>query len=191
VFLNEENVRDLQGVETKVGDSDQLMILPSIAGGMDRLQSVDHAALRANQAIIIGLSLAAYILDAAWLAGLVALAMLVGTMLEVPAFGFIYKVLLKPRGWVQPNVLADNLEPHRFAQGFGGVVEAVGSVLLATGFGVGWALVWLVIALAALNLFGGFCVGCAVYYWLQRLSVPGFVKAPPPGVVPGARPKAS
>jgi len=54
---------------------------------------------------------------------------------------------------------------------------------------LGWGLVWVVIALAALNLFGAFCVGCAVYYWLNRLKVPGFVKSPPAGTFPGMRPK--
>lgn len=33
LFLNDEDVRHLQGVETPLQDEDQLMILPSIAGG--------------------------------------------------------------------------------------------------------------------------------------------------------------
>lgn len=33
LFLNDEDVRHLQGVETPVGESDRLMIIPSIAGG--------------------------------------------------------------------------------------------------------------------------------------------------------------
>ena len=57
--------------------------------------------------------------------------------------------------------------------------------------GAGWALVWLVVALAALNLFVGFCAGCAVYYWLGKLRLPGFVKSPPPGTFPGMRPRGS
>jgi len=66
----------------------------------------------------------------------------------------------------------------------------VGIVSLGLGaVGLGWGLVWVVIALAALNLFGAFCVGCAVYYWLNRLKVPGFVKSPPAGTFPGMRPK--
>jgi hypothetical protein len=48
-----------------------------------------------------------------------------------------------------------------------------------------------VVALAALNAFGGFCVGCAVYYWLARLNVPGFAKTPPAGIFPGTKPKTS
>jgi hypothetical protein len=64
-----------------------------------------------------------------------------------------------------------------------------GSVALALGFpAVGWALAWIVIGLAALNLFGGLCVGCMMYYWLSRLGAPGFSKSPPAGARPGRRP---
>ena len=45
-------------------------------------------------------------------------------------------------------------------------------------------------AYGALNLFAGFCAGCAVYYWLNRLQVPGFARTPPPGTFPGMRPRA-
>jgi hypothetical protein len=31
-----------------------------------------------------------------------------------------------------------------------------------------------VIALASLNLFAGICVGCLMYYWFNRLGLPGF-----------------
>lgn len=33
VFLNEENIRDLQQGKTKVKDGDEVYILPSVAGG--------------------------------------------------------------------------------------------------------------------------------------------------------------
>jgi molybdopterin converting factor small subunit len=189
LFVNEENVRDLDGTETPIKPDDNLLILPSIAGGSE-LQNLDHAALRTNQAVIIGLSLAAFVVDAAWLAGLVGLAMLVGTALRVPAFSFAYTKWFKPVRWLKPDVIQDNPEPHRFAQGFGAAVELAGFGLLVSGTQVaGWALVWLVIFLAALNLFLGFCAGCAVYYWLNRLRVPGFVKAPPADTFPGLRPK--
>jgi hypothetical protein len=154
------------------------------------LQPVDHAALKTNQALIIFFSLVAFILNLAWLAALVAVVMIVGTILGVPGFGFIYQRLVKPAGWLKPDVLADNLEPHRFAQGLGGIFMTIGSLLLLIGLIVpGWVLVWFVIALAALNLFGGFCAGCAIYYWLNRLGVPGFSKYPPQGIYPGKRPK--
>lgn len=156
----------------------------------NRLQSVDHAALKTNQALIITLTILAFVLDSVWLVVLVAVAMLLGTILGRPGFGFLYRYLLKPAGIAKADVLPDNPEPHRFAQGLGGLFMAASSLSLLAGAAVfGWALAWLVVALAALNLFGGFCVGCAIYYWLSRLGTPGFSKNPPDGTFPGARPR--
>jgi hypothetical protein len=156
------------------------------------MNQVDHSALRVNQAFIIGLLAAAFVTNAPWLAAVVMLVMAYGTARRQPGFRVFYTRLLKPRGWVKPDVLNDNPEPHVFAQGFGAVVLLGATLALITGLSaLGWGLVWLVIALAALNLFVGFCAGCAVYYWLNRLRLPGFVKAPPPGTFPGMRPKQS
>jgi len=156
------------------------------------LQKVDHSALKTNQIVIIILNILAFILNLPVLAAFVALMMAIGSALKSPGFGFVYKSILKPRGWMKPDVLDDNPEPHRFAQSFGSVVIAGGFVALLLGAGaVGWGLIWVVVALAALNAFGGFCVGCAIYYWLVRLNVPGFAKQPPVGTFPGMKPKAS
>jgi hypothetical protein len=100
----------------------------------------------------------------------------------VPAlslFKGVYTRALRPSGLVKANIIADNPEPHRFAQGFGGVV-LLGAIaaLLAGSAVLGWALVGLVIVLAALNLFLGFCAGCFVYYQLSKLGVPGFDRRP-------------
>lgn len=151
---------------------------------------VDHTALRVNQGMIILLSLLAFVLNLPWLVVIVAGFMLAGTAIGRPGFILIYRFILKPLGLAKADVIQDNPEPHRFAQGLGGLFLTAGSVLLFSGVSTpGWMLVWLVIALAALNLFGGFCVGCAVYYWLNRLGLPGFTKSPPPGTIPGTRPK--
>lgn len=155
------------------------------------LSKVDHASLKVNQSVIILLLLAAFIADQPWLVALTGFVMLLGSAAKRPGFGFIYFGLLKPRGWVKPEVLEDNREPHIFAQAFGGVVLAGSAAALFLGAGVlGWALAWVVIGLAALNLFAGFCVGCAVYYWLNRMHAPGFIKTAPAGVFPGLRPRA-
>lgn len=33
LFIGENNIRDLQGLETPLGEDDQLVLIPSIAGG--------------------------------------------------------------------------------------------------------------------------------------------------------------
>ena len=155
------------------------------------LQKVDHSILKTNQYFIIGFSLLAFILNQPILAAFVALVMGIGAALKTPGFGIIYRSILKPRGWMKPDVVDDNPEPHRFSQIVGFVFLTAGSIALFLGSAVlGWTLVWIVIALASLNAFGGFCVGCAVYYWLGRFNVPGFGKQPPAGIFPGMKPKA-
>lgn len=155
-----------------------------------KIKKVDHSALKTNQASIITLSAMAFIFDAPWLAGVVAGVMALGTVLRTAGFSFVYRFALKPLNLVKPDILWDHPEPHLFAQGFGALVLGGGVVSLAMGFStLGWGLVWFVVALASLNLFGGFCVGCAFYYWLSRLGIHGFTAAPPKGTVPGMRPK--
>jgi hypothetical protein len=143
-------------------------------------RKVDQSALRVNQAFIIGLLLLAFVLNAVWLVAFVAAVMLLGTAVpSLSLFKGVYQKLLKPAGVVKADVILDNPEPHRFAQGFGGVV-LIGALiaLLAGATVVGWGLVALVIVLAALNLFLGFCAGCFVYYQLNKLGVPGFAHSP-------------
>ncbi|HRF46018.1 MAG TPA: DUF4395 family protein [Anaerolineales bacterium] len=191
IFLNDEDVRYLQGAATPIADTDRLVIVPSIAGGSDApLVKVDHAALRVNQATIITLAVLGFVVNAPWLVALVAAVMTIGTLLQRPGFKPLYASVLKPLGWVKPDVIADNAEPHVFAQGLGAAFLWGATIALFAGAGVlGWALTWLVIALAALNLFAGFCAGCFVYYWLARLKAPGFLKTPPAGTFPGLRPR--
>ncbi len=144
------------------------------------LRTVDQSALRVNQAFIIALLILAFVLDTPPLVAAVAAVMLVGTAVpRVALFKMAYKRLLRPAGIVRPDVIADNPEPHRFAQGFGGVVLVLALLALIVGLTLlGWLLVWLVILLASLNLFLGFCVGCFVYYQLNKLNVPGFDRGP-------------
>jgi sulfur-carrier protein adenylyltransferase/sulfurtransferase len=41
VFVNENEIRSLEGMDTKVGDGDSVMIVPSIAGGADALSPAE------------------------------------------------------------------------------------------------------------------------------------------------------
>jgi len=153
------------------------------------LQKVDHAALKVNQITIIIMNVLAFIFNLYILTAVLAAFLGIGSLLKIPAFGFLYKYVLKPWGWVKPDVLDDNPEPHRFSQALGFFFETGAVLALYLGAPVlGWVLVWIMVALPALNAFGGFCVGCAMYYWLGKINVPGFSKQPPAGVFPGMRP---
>lgn len=143
-------------------------------------RKVDQSALRTNQAFIVGLLILAFIFNNIWLVAFVGVVMLLGTAVSpLSLFKQLYFAGLKPAGIIKPDVIVDNPEPHRFAQGFGGfVVASAVAALLLGATELGWGLVWFVVALAALNLFVGFCAGCFVYYQLNKVGLPGFTRSP-------------
>lgn len=177
IFLGEEDIRYLDGVDTPLEEGDNLLIIPSIAGGSDAPRKVDHSALKTNQVFIITLLVLAFVLNLWPLVAFVSAVMIIGTIWPQAAlFKRVYRHVLKPAGIVKPDVIEDNPEPHRFAQGLGGAFTLASALALLGGVTVvGWGLAWLVVGLAALNLFLGFCCGCFVYYQLNRLGVPGFI----------------
>jgi hypothetical protein len=134
-------------------------------------ERVDHTALRVNQALIIVFLTAAFLLDRSWIVVFVAAVMVLGTVTPALAlFQRLYRDVLKPASLLKPDVRAEAAAPHRFAQGMGGSVLVIASIALFAGaLAVGWALAILVIVLAAVNLFFGFCAGCFVFFQIQRL----------------------
>lgn len=134
---------------------------------------VDQTALRFNQASIILLLVAAFLLDAVWLVAFVAAVMLVGTLWpQAGLFKQVYARGFKPAGLLKAHVIDDDPQPHLFAQGLGGIFLALSTVALWLGLSVvGWLLAALVIVLAAINLFLGFCLGCFIYYQLGRAGI--------------------
>jgi hypothetical protein len=137
-------------------------------------QKVDTTALKFNQASIVILTLLGFVLDQPYLVLLVGLVLAIGTIMpDAALFKQIYLKGLKPAKLLKANVIADDPAPHQFAQGVGALfLLASSSVLLTVGAtGLGWTLAWIVIILAAVNLFFGFCAGCFVYYQLDRVGL--------------------
>ena len=134
---------------------------------------VDYTALKVNQSFIIGLLVLAYLLNQPWLVAFVGLVMLVGTVWpQAGLFKRIYSDLLKPAGLLKADPRPDTPAPHLFAQGVGAIVLGLAVLAFATGGVVaGWLLTALVIVLAAINLFAGFCAGCFIYFQLERRGV--------------------
>lgn len=136
----------------------------------ENLPRYDENALRVNQATLIVLLVAGFVLNEPFLVLFVALALALGTLLAVPGFKPVYRYILKPMNIVKPRIVNDNPKPHRFAQGVGAACTLAGALFLLFGNAyLGWGLIWVVIALAGLNLFTGFCAGCFLYYWINRL----------------------
>ncbi len=132
---------------------------------------VDRTALKVNQAMIITLLLVAFVADLPWLVAVVAVVMALGTATpRLALFQRLYRDLLRPAGLLHSDVHAKSAAPHRFAQGLGAAVLVAAVIALVIGPAMlGWALTLLVVVLAAINLFFGFCVGCFLYLQLARL----------------------
>jgi len=136
-------------------------------------RTVDYTALRFNQASIIILLLVAFLTDWRWLVAVVGLVMIIGTAWpEAGLFKLIYARILRPAGLLKPDPQPDEPEPHLFAQGMGGLFLLAATISFGLGAAiVGWMLTAVVVVLAAINLFLGFCLGCFFYYQLARLGV--------------------
>lgn len=134
---------------------------------------IDRTALRFNQAMIVGLLLAAYLFDRIWLVALVATVMLVGTRWpRAGLFKLLYAKALGPAGLLRADPIADDPAPHLFAQGLGAVMLLASLAALAAGAStLGWILAGVVVLLAAVNLFFQFCLGCFIYYQLARRGI--------------------
>ncbi len=139
-------------------------------------QTMDQNSLKFNQGAIITLVLGGFIFDQPVVPAFVALVMFFGSLLpELALFKLTYRHVIRPLNLIRPRLIDDVPAPHEFAQLMGGVVLGAGALFLYTGFPTaGWALSWIVILLAATNLFLGFCAGCFIYYQLGRLGIRAF-----------------
>jgi len=184
IFLGDDDIRFLSGTATAISADSRLRIIPAIAGGAGQahkeisLRKVDHHAIRTGLALTISLLLLAFVLDAPLLVLLVALAQLLGGLnMPFAPYRLIHQALIQ-QGIVKPHIITDNPEPHRFALLVGALFNAAGALLVLSGQGLGWALVWVVIVLAKLNLWLNFCLGCWMYYQFHKLGLPGFSASP-------------
>ena len=145
------------------------------------LSTVDHSALKVNQAGIIATVVVAFagslFSTAFWLLiPLLAIVMLLGTFApRLALFKQLYFKILKPAGIVKPRPVQDRPEPHNFAQGLGGVFLTVATLFIYTTTptqglvaAIGPALALIVAVLAFVNLAFGYCVGCQIYYQLGK-----------------------
>jgi len=139
-------------------------------------QTLDHSALKFNQIAIITFTVLGFIFNQPILPAFVAVVLIAGSIdKKFALFKLTYAYIIKPLGFLKPDIVEDSPTPHEFAQLLGGIVLSLGTIFLYNDlFLAGWIFAWVVISLAAANLFLGFCAGCFVYYQLGKLGVPGF-----------------
>ena len=154
--------------------------------------TVDHSAIKTGQLLSIAILIAALALNRWELVAILAVIFLITALINpLGPFVLVYRLLLKPIGAVKPDVRIDNLQPHLFGQAVGAASAAIAAFALYEGFAyAGWILVLVLIALTAIS-FRGWCIGCFLYYQLNRMGLRGFFAHKPTDkdVVLGARPK--
>jgi len=137
-------------------------------------QVVDHSALKVNQTGIIVTVLVTFFgsffsLSFLALIPLLGIVLLLGTFVpQLALFKQIYFKVLKPAGLVKPRPVQDRPEPHNFAQGLGGVFLGIASALIFVTPIAAITLALLVAALAFVNLAFGYCVGCQIFFQLEK-----------------------
>ncbi|MCT9870273.1 DUF4395 domain-containing protein [Paenarthrobacter aurescens] len=129
---------------------------------------VNEYAARITAGLVVVLAVATLLTGWGW--GLLALAA-----------GFWLRVLFGPRisplALLSVKVLAPRIghaklvagPPKRFAQGIGAALTSAAVVLFFIGYQpAAWVLLGLLIVAASLEAFVGFCLGCAIFGFLQR-----------------------
>jgi hypothetical protein len=134
---------------------------------------VDRTALKINQFFVILLSLTAFLFEAPLIALCLGLIMLVGAFNpKLSLFQQLYHRVIKPLGYIKPEVVHEESNPHLFAQAMGGSVLIISYILIVI-FDLiltGWGLTLLVAILAMTNLVLGFCAGCFIYFQLSKVQ---------------------
>lgn len=142
---------------------------------------IDRNTLRTNQALIVIITIAAFVIGVEigrWLVLFTGLVLGLGTM--HPAFALfkqLHQRVLKPTGILGPRVQFEDPMPHQFAQAIGAAFLFAATVALFGGaVTAGWVLNWIVTVLAFINLTVEFCAGCFVYFQLERVGLmPGVI----------------
>ena len=159
---------------------------------MQNHKTVDHSAIKTGQLLSIAMLISALILNRWELVGILAVIFLMTALMNpLGPFVLVYRLFLKPIGAVKPDMRIDNIQPHLFGQAVGAASAAIAAFALYAGYAyAGWILVFVLIALTAIS-FKGWCIGCFLYYQLNRLGLRGFFAHKPTdkGVLLGARPR--
>lgn len=159
---------------------------------MQNQATVDHSAIKTGQLLSIAMLITALVLDRWEIVGILAVIFLITALINpLGPFVLVYRLLLKPIGAVKPDMRIDNLQPHLFGQAVGAVSAAIAAFALYAGYTyAGWILVCVLIVLTAIS-FKGWCIGCFLYYQMNRMGLRGFFAHTPTdkNVSLGTRPR--
>ncbi len=153
---------------------------------------VDHAEIKMGQILTIIISgIALALQNQILLMVLAFIFLLSGTVRSISPFSLLYRWVINPLGIIKSDYRLDNIQPHKFGQLVGVVTIVLALALLQMGFTLaGWSIVVALTGLTSIS-YAGWCIGCFMYYQLNRLGLGGFFKHAPTDktVFTGSRPE--
>lgn len=138
------------------------------------IEKLDKTSLKFNQGCIVVFTGSAFLLNTYWLVAFVGVVLLLDTIIPgTGLFKLTYKNIIKPLKILKPQISEESRVPHQFAQGLGGSFLILSFILLQyLGFSIiGWAVSFIVIAFAFVNLTLDFCAGCFIYFQIQKIRL--------------------
>lgn len=141
---------------------------------------VDHAEIKLGQILTMIMAVTAFVLaEPIWLIALSGIFMVTGLFRPLSPFVLAYRHVIKPLGIMHSDYRLDNIQPHTFGQIIGAVTVLMAVALLYTGYGAaGWIIVLVLVGLT-LSSYLGWCIGCFMYYQMNRLGLKGFFRHAP------------
>lgn len=133
------------------------------------MNKIDQNGLRVNQILIILSVSVGFLMNNTWPVLATALVTFIGTTFDFPGFIFVYKYIVLPTGLVKPEIIEDDPAAHRFAQFIATTFLTTSAFVFFLGFQtLAWVLALIVVALALVNVFTGFCLGCFIYFQFNK-----------------------
>jgi len=141
---------------------------------------VDHAEIKMGQILTMAISAAALVLQMPMLLAVLGVIFLLsGTVRALSPFSWLYRGVVQPSGIIRSDYRLDNIQPHKFGQLVGALTVVVALGLIQAGYAwAGWAVVVVLMVLTLVS-YAGWCIGCYLYYQLNRLGLGGFFKHAP------------
>jgi len=152
---------------------------------------VDHAEIKMGQILTVAISVTALVLQAQMpLIILAVIFLLSGTARPLSPFSMLYRWVISPLGIMKSDYRLDNIQPHKFGQLVGVLTVVLALAFMQLGYPVaGWGIVAVLILLTVIS-YAGWCIGCFIYYQLNRFGMGGFFKHAPTdkSIIIGMRP---
>lgn len=146
----------------------------------DAAAYVDHAEIKMGQILTMAIAAAALALQMPVLLAVLGVTFLLsGTVRALSPFSWLYRGVVRPRGIIRSDYRLDNIQPHKFGQLVGALTVVAALGLIEAGYALaGWGVVVVLLVLTLVS-YAGWCIGCYLYYQLNRLGLGGFFKHAP------------